>query len=316
MKPDASAIFDRLGLRGSLVLAPIAGYSDSPFRQICLRHGAALVVTELLSAEGVARNSEKTLELARFDPEERPIALQVFGHDMDVMARAAEKLGREREPDLIDINMGCPARKVVKGGSGSALLMDPEKMTRLTRAVVEASPVPVSVKLRIGWNDTRSYPLEYVDALEEGGAAFMAVHGRTREQMYGGEADWEVIGEMAARARIPLIGNGDITSHREAREKMEKYGCDAVMIGRGALGNPWIFSGGDPGPAELLDQIERHLYMMTQRWGDHGVMMMRKHLVKYIHGRPGAAKLRSLLMKLTEPGEIVSTLGAYLGVRR
>lgn len=316
MNQKAYDIFDRLSLRGSLVLAPIAGYADSPFRKICLRHGASLVVTELVSVEGVVRDSGKTLELARFDPEERPVALQIFGHDIDVMARAAEKLGRELKPDLIDINMGCPARKVVKGGSGSALLLDPEKMTRLTGSVVQASPVPVSVKLRIGWNDTRSLPLEYVRALEEGGAVFLAVHGRTREQMYGGESNWEVIGEMAAHARIPLIGNGDIASHREALKRMREYGCDAVMVGRGALGNPWIFSGVEPSPDNLLNQIDEHLSMMTERWGDHGVMMMRKHLVKYIHAQPGAAKLRSLLMKLTEPAEIIATLGAYLGVSR
>lgn len=282
-------------LAGPLMLAPIAGFTDSPFRRIARRHGAGLVVTELVSAEGIVRNNRKTMDLLAYNEEERPLAVQIFGNNADVMAEAAaivEGLG----PDLIDINMGCPARRICASGSGAALLLDPGKVFRIAESIVKRVRIPVTAKIRTGWDHGSLTCFDTVRALEDAGVSIIVVHGRTRAQQYGGSADWGVIRAIAEKARVPVVGNGDIRSHEEALERMAYSGCTAVMIGRGALGNPWIFSGTTPAPAEIVEQIKNHLDLMIEANGDRGIMLMRKHFVRYIHAFRGARHIRKDLV--------------------
>lgn len=285
------------------MLAPIAGFTDSPYRRIALRHGAGLAVTELVSAEGIVRMNRKTAELLRFHEEERPIAIQIFGNRPEVMADAAavvEGLG----PDLIDINMGCPARRICNAGSGAALLLEPKKMFAIASAITARVRLPVTAKIRIGWDHENLTYRDAVKALEEAGVACIFVHGRTRAQQYGGAADWDVIREIVGRASVPVVGNGDITTHGEALDRMEQSGCRAVMIGRGALGNPWIFSGEAPAIAEVVALVKEHLDLMIEFCGERGIILMRKHFVRYIHAFPGARTLRKELVTAATREEI------------
>ena len=296
-----------LNLTGPLVLAPMAGYTDSIFRRIARRHGAALTFTELISAEGIVRNNKKTIKLWDFTDEERPLGIQIFGKKADVMAEAArvvESLG----PELIDINMGCCARKVCRSGMGAALLRNPAELGRIASSVVRAVDLPVSAKIRIGWDYSEINYREVTTALEDAGIAFVSVHGRTKSQMYTGSADWRIISEIAGYSKIPVIGNGDITCHREALERLGTSGCAAVMIGRGAVGNPWIFNGTSPAFEEMVSLVKEHLAMMTDYYGKKGVILMRKYLVKYIHGFPNAAKFRVSLLRAEEAVDIGNIL--------
>lgn len=296
-----------LTLDGDLVLAPMAGYTDSVYRRIARRHGAALTVTELISAEGIVRLNKMTRKLLRFTEEERPLGIQIFGKNPETMgeaARVVESMG----PDLIDINMGCCAQKVCHHGMGAALLKDPAALGRIAESVVKSVSLPVSAKIRIGWDlSSRNYR-DVVAALEDAGVDFIAVHGRTRSQMYTGQADWAIIGEIAAASGLPIIGNGDIASHEDAVRKMGESGCAAVMIGRGAVGNPWIFSGKSPSFAEMVDQMKEHLSMMIDCYGEYGIIISRKHLVKYLHGFHNAAKVRQSLLRSTDFSEICAML--------
>ncbi len=296
---------DTVELKNNYILAPIAGFTDSPYRQIAKKHGAGLVVTELVSADGAIRNIKKTLNLMRFTEAERPIAIQLFGNKPDIMAEAAaftESLG----PDLIDLNLGCPAPKVCKSGegSGSALLLKPEKIERIASAVVNSIKIPVTAKIRIGWDhDNLTYP-DVVKALEHGGVRAIAVHGRTRAQKYSGFADWDIITEINHMTDLPVFGNGDITTVEEAENRLKESGCAAVMIGRGAIGNPWIFSKTTPTGEEVKKMILYHLSLMLDHYGEKAIFLMRKHLVKYIHGFRNAANIRKKLMQAMSQKEI------------
>jgi tRNA-dihydrouridine synthase B len=299
-------------LQSPLVLAPIAGFTDSPFRRIALSHGAGLVMTELVSAEGLVRNNTKTVELLAFEECERPLGIQIFGNDPAAMAEAA-RVAESRGPDFIDINLGCPARKVCSGGSGAALLRDPAKVYGIVSAVTARVKLPVTGKIRLGWDSASKNYVENLRALEDAGAAAVIVHGRTREQKYGGRADWDAIAEISSLARIPVVGNGDIMSHDDALSKLARTGCRAVMIGRGALGNPWIFSGRRPSAAEIADQIALHCDLMIDWYGEHGIILLRKHLVHYIHGMKNASRIRSLLVRARDRGEIMEIVRENLG---
>lgn len=288
---------------GPLMLAPIAGFFDSPYRRIARRHGAGLTVTELVSAEGIVRMNRKTADLLRFHPEERPLAIQIFGNRPDLMAEAAavvEGLG----PDFIDINMGCPARRICNSGSGAALLLDPDMAHSIAEAVVKRVKLPVTAKIRIGWDDEHRGYRDIVRTLEDAGVAAIFVHGRTRAQQYSGTADWGAIAEIAAAANVPVVGNGDIRTHAEALERLSSSGCAAVMIGRGAIGNPWIFSGHVPTLAEVVAQIKEHLDVMIECYGDKGIVLMRKHIVRYIHAFRGAKHVRRDLVVSEDREEI------------
>jgi len=304
---ERSVKLGNITLQSPYVLAPIAGYTDSPFRRICVSHGCGMTMTELISVEGIVRHNPKTVDLLKFTEPERPIAIQIFGHNpvtMGLAAAAAETYC----PDIIDINLGCPARKVCGSGNGAALLRDPALIQRITESVVKSTKLPVTAKIRTGWDEKSKNYMDVVHALQDGGVSFITVHGRTREQQYEGRADWNIIREIKEKAAVPIIGNGDIDSHEKAGRMMEFSGCDAVMIGRGALGNPWIFSGRQPGTHEILHQVREHLRMMICEYGDWGIHMMRKHIVKYIHGIKNAARVRSSIVLASSYDEISEIL--------
>ena len=300
---------DKITLSSPLILAPIAGYTDRAFRKICIKHGCSLTVTELISSEGIVRDDRKTMDLLSFSDDERPLAIQIFGNKPDIMGDAAAKAAM-LQPDIIDINMGCPARKVCGSGSGSALLKDPDLIFRITEKVVKSVSLPVTAKIRIGWDHDSLNYLEVINALEAGGVAFITVHGRTRSQQYSGYANWDIIREICSKSNVPIVGNGDIDSYEKAYEMMEYSGCKAVMIGRAALGNPWIFSGRLPSVNEIITQIKEHLDMMIDDCGERAILMMRKHIVKYIHGIKNAAKVRREIVTVSNRDELFKILDA------
>ncbi len=301
---------DTPDIAGRLILAPMAGFTDSPYRRIARRHGAAMVYTELVSAEGIVRGNRKTLDLMRFHPEERPIAIQLFGKEADVMAEAARRVER-LGPDLIDINMGCSAPRVCSGGSGAGLLQNPAFAGEIAAAVTGAVRLPVSVKIRIGWDESTKNYLELVPRLEDAGVSLIAVHGRTRAQKYTGSADWEAIAAIAAVSKLPIIGNGDIRSHRDALDRLTTSGCAAVMIGRAAVGNPWIFNGAAPTASELAEEVRTHLRLMSGFYGERGIVLMRKHLARYFHGFRNAARLRGALVRSSSFDEAIDLIGRF-----
>lgn len=306
-----------------LVLAPLAGYTDSPMRRIARRFGAAAVWTEMVSAEGAVRGSEATLALLGFRPEERPIVFQLFGANPGSMAGAA-RLVQRLGPDAIELNVGCPARKVVKGGSGAALMRDAGLLAEVATALVDAVSVPVTAKIRSGWDDRSVNAPEVAGILEECGVSAVTVHPRTRALGFKGRADWTVIAAVRSAVGIPVIGNGDIREPADALRMMEETSCDAVMVGRGAVGNPWLFSravamlerGNDPGPpsaADRLAMVIEHLDLMVEAKGERsGVMEMRKHIVAYLRGSPGAAGLRAELVRLEGHANVRRRLEAEL----
>jgi tRNA-dihydrouridine synthase B len=307
------ALIDLGGVKaaGRLMLAPIAGYSDSPFRRIARRNGAGLVVTELISAEGIVRGNRKTMDLLAFHEEERPVAIQIFGSNPGLMAEAAA-IVEGLAPDVIDINLGCPARRICASGSGAALLLDPKKIFAIADSIVKRVRIPVTAKIRIGWDhDTLTYR-DTVRALEDSGISIIFVHGRARAQQYGGSADWDVIREIASESRVPVVGNGDITSYEEALERMNFTGCHAVMIGRGAIGNPWIFSGKSPSMEDVVEQIKEHLDLMIESHGERGIILMRKHLVRYIHAFRGARHLRKDLVVAAHREDVFNILDSVV----
>lgn len=323
-RPGAS--FDPTRLDGRAVLAPMAGITNSPFRLLCRRQGAALVYTEMLSAEGLARHHGKTWRMAGFHPEERPVALQLFGSRPEAFAEAVRAFGREG-PDFFDLNFGCPAPKVVRSGGGSALLREPGKVEAIARAAARESDRPVLAKIRSGWEVGAENAVEVARILEGCGVAAIAVHGRTRGQMFSGRADWTVIARVRDAVSIPVIGNGDVWSGEDARRMMEETGCQLVMVGRAAQGAPWIFSeinawlADGPPPTGMKSPdwfqkkkvIKEHLRLMIEAKGENrGVLEMRKHLGWYIKGMPGAARIRQDMMK-AEAADQVNELLDRLG---
>ena len=289
----------------------MAGITDSAFRLLCRRAGAALVYSEMVSAEALCRRHHKTLAMAAFREDERPVVLQLFGTRPEAFAQAISTMeGEPRPPDAYDLNFGCPAPKIVKNGGGSALLKDPAKIALIARAAVAAAPRPVLAKIRSGWEVGSENALEVARRLEQCGVAAIAIHGRTRGQMFSGKADWGVIARIGRAVNIPVIGNGDVASGADARRMLEETGCQLVMVGRAALGNPWVFSEinvvlasgnvqkfAGPGWPERIKLIGEHLAMAVQDKGElRGVREMRKHLGWYVKGFPGAPALRQELM--------------------
>lgn len=301
-----------LQLEALVVLAPLSNISDSPFRQVCRRLGAALVYTEMVSAPGIVRNSKKTWNLAKFTPLERPIGVQIFGSNPDVLAEAARRL-EELEPDLIDLNFGCPAKKVVKTGAGASFMEDPLRVAAAVRSLIAGSSRPVSVKLRSGPDAQRLTVVEAARCAEAEGAAAITVHARTTKQGFSGRADWDVIAQVKAAIRIPVIGNGDVFTPEDMLRMFQQTGCDGVMIGRGALGNPWIFAacraaleGRDwsrPEPARIWSDIEYHYLEALKARGPWAVREMRKHLAWYSKGLEGSADYRARVFRVDDPDE-------------
>ena len=289
-------------LENNVILAPMAGVTDLPFRVLCREQGAGCVVTEMVSAKAVLYNNKNTRELLQIDPAERPVAVQLFGSD--IMAEIAARL-EEGPYDYIDVNMGCPVPKIVNNGEGSALMKNPERAKEVLTAMVKAVKKPVTVKFRKGFNGLSVNAVEFAKMAESCGVAAVAVHGRTREQYYSGKADWDIIRQVKEAVRIPVIGNGDIFTPEDAGRMLKETGCDGIMVARGAKGNPWIFrrinhylDTGEvlPGPsiAEIKAMILRHGRMLVQFKGE-GVAMreMRGHMAWYTKGMPHSATLRN-----------------------
>jgi len=294
-------------IKSKAFLAPMAGVTGHPFRVLCKEQGAGLVYTEFVSANGIIRENEKTLELMKFTESERPIGVQIFGESPEVLARSARYIEEIVKPDLIDLNFGCPVPKVTKKGGGSAILKDLPLMDEVARAVVEAVSIPVTAKIRSGWNNGCIVATVAAAALEAAGISALTLHPRTTKQLYTGEADWSLIAETRKAISIPLIGNGDIKCAEDAKRMMDETGCDAVMIGRRALGNPWIFAeinayletGVLPEAIRLIDRVKHcyhHLKMEVQQRGEYaGTNYIKKHLSWYLKGFPGASLYRKRL---------------------
>ena len=288
-----------------VLLAPLEDITDSAFRTICRRHGADLVYTEFVSSEALMRSAEKSSRKMIFDESERPLGIQIFGNNVEAMKTAA-LLAEEQNPELIDINFGCPVRKVAMKGAGAGMLNDIPLMLTITREVVNAVKLPVTVKTRLGWDENSKIIVDLAERLQDVGIKAITIHGRTRAQMYSGEADWTLIGKVKnnSRMHIPVIGNGDITSALKAVEMFNRYGVDAIMIGRAAIGNPWIFKviktfieNGElihsPGLPERIAVSLAHLSLAVQKKGElKGIIEMRKHYAGYFKGLPDFKKVR------------------------
>ncbi|MBE5780774.1 MAG: tRNA dihydrouridine synthase DusB [Clostridiales bacterium] len=290
----------RLGntaVEGRLWLAPMAGVTDLPFRVVTAQLGCPFSVTEMVSAKGIYYGG-KSIELLQHTPEQGKGLVQIFGREPELMADMAKKLyeeGYAREG--IDVNMGCPAPKIVKNGEGSALLQEPELCAKIIGAMSKAIPLPVTVKIRKGFFEGEDVTETLCPMLEDAGAAAIAIHGRTRVQMYSGKADWECIARVRKLVKIPLIGNGDVDSRETAQKRMEETGCDGVLIGRGAFGNPFVFSKERLTDEEKLKVIERHLELSIQYRGEKAAIpLMRKHMCAYLKGYRGAAKAKTEIL--------------------
>lgn len=304
---------------GRVVFAPMAGVSDLPFRLLCKEQGAALVCMEMVSAKAVTYHNHRTADLIQTRQEEHPVSMQLFGHEPEVIAQAAQMLDGENF-EILDLNMGCPVSKIVNNGEGSALMRDPALIERIVRAAVGASSHPVTVKIRRGFDEDHINAVECALAAQEGGASAVAVHGRTKTQMYSGQADWEIIRQVKEAVDIPVIGNGDVRDGKSALAMFEQTGCDAVMIARAARGNPWIFREVNaylkdrrylPRPTrhEVIEMILRHAQGMCEVKGERIAMReMRKHVAWYIAGFPSAARVRSMVNSVSSFPELEALL--------
>ncbi|MCB1142292.1 MAG: tRNA-dihydrouridine synthase family protein [Leptospiraceae bacterium] len=302
-------------IEGSRILSPMAGVSDSPHRRITRNMGSAFSFTEFVSVEGILMGKVKTLDLFRFHESERPIWFQIFGNNPEKIWTAC-KLIEELNPDVIDLNMGCSVSKVAHKGSGAGLLKDPLKAGKIIEGMRKSVSLPITAKIRLGWDHSSLNYREVVHILEESGVDAISVHGRTKKMGYSGRADWEKIAEIKSFAKVPILGNGDISSGEEADFRLKESGVDAVLIGRGAIGNPWIF--GTKKKSDLSDQerfsvILEHLKLMKEFYGDeYGAILFRKHLNKYLMDREDLNPLREKLIRSSSYTESVNLMSSYL----
>ncbi|MBN1991532.1 MAG: tRNA dihydrouridine synthase DusB [Anaerolineae bacterium] len=300
---------------GDLILSPMAGFSDKPYRLICREYGSAMSYTEFVSADGILHGNERTMQILEYDPAERPVVFQIFGSDETTLVEAARKI-EQLGPDMIDLNMGCSVRKISGRGAGAALLKDPAKIGRIFARLNRAVSVPVTGKIRLGWdNETLNY-LEVAKIMEDNGAALIAVHGRAKTQGYHDRANWDAIAAVKRAVSIPVIGNGDVRAVADIERIKQHTGCDGVMIARAAIGNPWIFQRKNIEEVTLPEKVNliyRHLALMLDFYGpERGLILFRKHIVKYIRGMAHSAKVRAKLVTCTHPEEFVELIYLYL----
>ena len=306
-------------LDNPLILAPMAGVTDLPFRLLCKEQGAGLICMEMVSAKAIHYRNKNTEELMEIHPEEKPVSLQLFGSDPDIIAEVAKSI-EERPFDILDFNMGCPVPKVFNNGEGSALMKDPKLVEEILTKLVKAVDKPVTVKFRKGVDDAHVNAVEIAKIAESCGVAAVAVHGRTREQYYSGKADWEIIAKVKQAVKIPVIGNGDVTGPESAKKLVEETGCDGIMIGRACRGNPWIFREivqyletgilpERPSVEEVRDVILKHASLQLAYKGEYtGIREMRKHVGWYTTGYPHSAKLRRMVNEMESFAELEKSI--------
>ena len=311
-------------LKNNVVLAPMAGVCNPAFRLIAKEFGTGLVCAEMVSDKGIVYGNKKTMEMLFVDEREKPLSLQIFGGDKETLVEAARYVDKHTNADIIDINMGCPVPKVVNCDAGARLLLDPNKVYDVVSAVVDAVAKPVTVKMRMGWDDEHLYAGENAQAVERGGAQAIAVHARTRVQMYRGKADWNWIAKVKQAVKIPVIGNGDVATPQDARRMLDMTGCDGVMIGRAALGNPWMLyrtvryltTGELPPEPTAREKVEiclLHAQRLIELKGPRvGVLEMRKHAAWYLKGLPGSTHTKNVINQVESEQELRRALLDYL----
>ena len=307
-------------LDNNIFLAPMAGITDNAFRRVCKMYGAGLVCTEMVSSKGLFYNDEKTQLLLDTREEKRPISMQIFGSDVESIAYAAKYVSERA--DILDINMGCPTPKVVKNGDGSRLLLNLDLVEEIAKTAVENSSTPVSVKMRIGWDSKNIVAVEAAKRIEKAGASMITVHGRTREEYYAGTANWDIIKEVKESVNIPVIGNGDIKSKEDALKIFEQTGVDGIMIGRAAIGAPWLFEEvisylkgeeiREIPKEEKLDVILKHIEWEVEEKGENvGIKELRKHMSAYIKNMPNATTMREKINRIDNKDELVACMKEY-----
>lgn len=313
-----------IGIANQVVIAPMAGISNPAFRVICKEFGAGLIYTEMVSDKALYYENEKTIGMTDVEEGEHPLTMQIFGHDIETMVYAAKLLDTKTDCDIIDINMGCPVTKIVKSQAGSALMKDVDHATKMTKAVVEAVEKPVTVKMRIGWDMDQITCVDLAKGLEAVGVKAIAVHGRTKKQMYEGHADWSYIKQVKEAVTIPVMGNGDIRSGEDAKRMLDETGCDAVMIGRGVLGDPWLIkevvhyldTGKQLPPVSMEEKFmmaRLHAKRLCNLKGEYvGMREMRGHAAWYVKGLPGSHKLKDALTKMETFDEMNQILDLYM----
>ncbi|WP_019536378.1 tRNA dihydrouridine synthase DusB [Paenibacillus ginsengihumi] len=307
-----------------VVLAPMAGVCNPAFRLIAKEFGCGLVCAEMVSDKAILHGNQRTLEMLYVDEREKPLSLQIFGGDTETLVEAAKFVDANTNADIIDINMGCPVPKITKCDAGARWLLDPGKIEQMVTEVVKAVSKPVTVKMRIGWDDEHIYAVQNAKAVENGGGSAVSVHGRTRVQMYSGKANWEIIKEVKSSVSIPVIGNGDVFTPEDARRMLDETGVDGVMIGRAALGNPWMLYRtieylthgvlpDEPTPAEKIRIAILHMDRLVKLKGENtAVREMRKHLAWYLKGLRGAARIKDSIMEMTSRDAIAELLEQYI----
>ena len=310
-------------LKNKFFLSPMAGVTDLPFRLICKEQNCGMLYTEMINAKALCYDDENTKKMLRIEEEEHPIAVQIFGSEPEYMGRATEIMN-EYPNEILDINMGCPAPKVIRNGDGSALMKNPKLAEEVLKAVVKKSKKPVTLKIRKGWDDNTVNAVEIAKIAESCGISALAIHGRTREQYYSGKADWDIITEIKENISIPVIGNGDVFTIQDAINMLDKTNCDAIMIGRGAQGNPWIFKRinhymqtgeilPEPTLEEKINTAIKHLGLAVEEHGEYiAVREMRKHVAWYLKGLKNSARVRDEVNKIESYEEVVNKLNMYM----